>query len=423
MLFASVGIPVAIDFVPNWGNRNDRHQWNVLVYNGKIYPFESFWEEDKWKYRKLYNNKSSDPLYGDFRLAKVYRYCYQTNREGPADDPRIVYRDIPPLFLDIKKRDVSSEYFETRDVEVFVTNKPEDARYAYLCVFSAASIVPVQWAKMEGDKATFKNMGKDVVYVPAYYKGGSLIPAGQPFLLTHSGQKEYFEPMSSDESVTLKRKYPVFPLKMEWPGTLIGGKFQGANNADFSDAVDLVTIEDTSDFIFQTINLDQSKPCRYARFLFAKGKYGNLAEIGFYTHTGTRTEALTGNPMCADKLAPDIMNRALDNDLSTFILSYMPGLISDPDYQWWVGLDFGTPNNITSVGFCPRTDENNIFPGLHYELLYWDNGWASLGIQKAGGNELVYHHVPNKALFILRCLDEGHEERIFTYENGTQVWW
>ncbi len=61
--------------------------------------------------------------------------------------------------------------------------------------------------------------------------------------------------------------------------------------------------------------------------------------------------------------------------------------------------------------------------GLTYELLYWgEHGWISLGVKKATLNELTYKNVPLNALFILRCLDEGREERIFSFENGRQVW-
>lgn len=423
MLFASLGIPVAIDFIPAWGNRNDKHQWNVLIYNGKNYPFESFWEENKWKYKELYNNKSSDPLYGDFRLAKVYRYCYRTNNEGPASDPQMSFADIPPLFLNTKKTDVSDKYFLTCDVEVFLRNKPPSARYVYLCVFSADHIVPVQWGEITaGNKAVFKNMGKDIIYVPAYYKEGVLIPAGQAFHLNYNGQKEYFHPKHRPQMIILRRKYPVFPVKMKWLETLVGGKFQGANNLNFHDAVDLYTIEELPDFILKTVNINDPKTYRYARFLFAKEKYGNLAEIKFYTSAGNCLETLKGNQIQADKLLPDIMSRALDGNISTFILPYMPGLIGTSEYQWWVGLDFGVSKSISAIGFCPRTDENNIFPGLNYELRYWGNGWISLGIQKAEANEITYSGVPTDALFILRCLDKGKEERIFTYENGQQVW-
>jgi hypothetical protein len=36
---------------------------------------------------------------------------------------------------------------------------------------------------------------------------------------------------------------------------------------------------------------------------------------------------------------------------------------------------------------------------------------------------LDYDNCPTNALFLLHDLTKGREERIFTYENGEQVWW
>jgi len=37
--------------------------------------------------------------------------------------------------------------------------------------------------------------------------------------------------------------------------------------------------------------------------------------------------------------------------------------------------------------------------------------------------ELYYDNAPSNALFWLRNYTAGQEERIFTYENGKQIWW
>ena len=47
LLFSSLGMAVAVDFVPAWGNRNNNHTWNVLIKDGKSYAFEAFWESFK----------------------------------------------------------------------------------------------------------------------------------------------------------------------------------------------------------------------------------------------------------------------------------------------------------------------------------------------------------------------------------------
>jgi len=421
MLFSSLGIPVSIDFVPAWGNRNESHQWNALIYNGKTYPFESFWEENRWKYKKLYNNMSSDSLYGDFRLAKVYRYSYKIENDGPANDSRMSVNDIPPLFLNTKKKDVSAEYFKTSDIEVNLTNIPLNTQYAYLCVFSSDRIIPIQWGKIEHNKVIFKNMGKDIIYVPAYYKNGVLTPGGQAFHLDYSGRKDYLLPSHTTRNVVVKRKYPIYPFKREWAECLVGGKFQGANRSDFSDAIDLYTIRATPDLVLKNVNVNAANNYRYVRFLFAKEKYGNLSEIKFYSSVNGKQVLLSGKAICSKELTLDIMEKALDGQINTFILTYMPGKMTT--YQWWVGLDFGIRKKIRAVGFCPRTDENNVLVGLNYELLYWNNGWKSLGTQTATTNELIYKNAPANAIFILKCINEGKEERIFTYKGGKQVWW
>lgn len=422
MLFSALGIPVSIDFVPCWGNRNEGHQWNALIYNGKTCPFEPFWEDNKWKYKKLYNNMSSDSLYGDFRLAKVYRYSYKIENDGPASDPKMSRSDIPPLFRNTKKKDVSIEYFKTSDIEVTLTNMPLNAQYAYLCVFDLHNIIPIQWGKIKNNKVIFKNMGRDIIYVPAYYKNGRLISSEQAFHLDYSGKKKYLFPSSSTRNIIVRRKYPVYPFKREWAESLVGGKFQGANRSDFSDAFDLYTIQAIPDFIIKNVSVKSSVGYRYVRFLFAKEKYGNLGEIKFYSSVNNRYVSLTGKAICSNELILDVMKKAVDGKISTFVLPYMPGRMTPYHYQWWVGLDLGKSEKISAVGFCPRTDENNVFTGLKYELLYWNSGWKSLGVKKATINELDYKNVPTNALFILKCLNGGNEERIFTYENGRQIW-
>jgi hypothetical protein len=79
---------------------------------------------------------------------------------------------------------------------------------------------------------------------------------------------------------------------------------------------------------------------------------------------------------------------------------------------------------IARIRYFPRNDGNNICSGDLYELFYWDKGeWNSLG--KQTGNEshvLIYENCPANALYWLHNHTRGKEERIFTYEDGAQVW-
>ena len=61
--------------------------------------------------------------------------------------------------------------------------------------------------------------------------------------------------------------------------------------------------------------------------------------------------------------------------------------------------------------------------GKNYELFYWNNGWKSLGSQPAAAAPLIFENVPTGGLYWLVAEGSRKDERIFTIENGKQVWW
>ncbi len=62
-------------------------------------------------------------------------------------------------------------------------------------------------------------------------------------------------------------------------------------------------------------------------------------------------------------------------------------------------------------------------PGQKYELSYWSDGWQSLGSSVANDGPLVFEDVPEGYLYWLVADDSDNEERIFTFENGSQIWY
>ncbi len=81
-------------------------------------------------------------------------------------------------------------------------------------------------------------------------------------------------------------------------------------------------------------------------------------------------------------------------------------------------------NTIKLYKKYPFFDSNNIKIGDNYELFFWNGSfWESLGKQNANDAVLVYQKTPLNALFLLKNLDRGNQERIFTYENNKQIWW
>ncbi|MBC8276635.1 MAG: transglutaminase domain-containing protein [FCB group bacterium] len=61
--------------------------------------------------------------------------------------------------------------------------------------------------------------------------------------------------------------------------------------------------------------------------------------------------------------------------------------------------------------------------GTEYELKYWKDGWQEAGKTTAGKEPLVFDDVPQNGLYWLVAAGSDEEERMFTYENGEQVWW
>jgi len=58
-----------------------------------------------------------------------------------------------------------------------------------------------------------------------------------------------------------------------------------------------------------------------------------------------------------------------------------------------------------------------------YELFYWGNEWISVGKQTATQEPLIFVDIPADRLYWLVETGARKEERIFTYENGKQLWW
>lgn len=60
---------------------------------------------------------------------------------------------------------------------------------------------------------------------------------------------------------------------------------------------------------------------------------------------------------------------------------------------------------------------------LQYELFYWDDDWQSLGKSSASDGGLEFGDVPAGCLYWMVAEGSDEEERIFTLEDGKQVWW
>ncbi|WP_294629077.1 hypothetical protein [uncultured Bacteroides sp.] len=394
LLLSSLGMPVAIDFVPVWGNRNSSHTWNVLLLNGHSYAFESFWDNDRWKYKRIYNNCVSDSLWGKFRLPKVYRHTYSNHLEGPVADVNVDRDDIPALFQNVKKKDVSAEYFETHDVTVALTEpKPANARYAYLAVFSYQQWHPVQWGKINRDgTATFKNMGKDIVYLPVYYKNGVLSPAASPFKLEADGTIRILQDDGRKGNVCLRilTGVSLHGNNLKNMSLLCGSRFVGLTDGKADTELCRWTVP--MEMKMNKRMLPALPAYRYIR-MYLPTDVLMAGEIAFYTEKGRIPSVKVLSDIAPLSVTE---NAAMLTDGSE--ATTCRGVVSCR----YVDFDLGDFYQLTAIGIYPYL-QSQIHEDVNYTLKYWDGEWKVKETKrKASCDWLEFEDVPLNTLMMLK---------------------
>ena len=94
-LCRSLGIPSAIDFTPNWGNRSQGHTWNVIINpDGRSTPF-------------FMGSVPGDTAHYSYSYskAKVFRRRFSLNRDMAEAFAREKY--VPSLFRSLNIIDVT----------------------------------------------------------------------------------------------------------------------------------------------------------------------------------------------------------------------------------------------------------------------------------------------------------------------------
>jgi hypothetical protein len=377
------------------------HSWNFLHDNQKNdIVFEGVSETIEVHHKK------------EQIMAKVFRNTYKINRD--LEKLIMTEKHVPNVFSRPFIEDITSQYMTTMHIERNVNTKNQ---YVYLATFDNKEWIIVAWGENENGKAFFKNVGKDVLYMPVIYTEVGVESVGDPFILTLDNQIVDIKPDTSQkQSLRLGRKYPLlradaFKTNMR----KVGSKIQAANEVDFSDAVTFHVFANLEKEVMINPNL---KKYRYWRVLSSSTGHSNVAELRFLAEDETQ---LIGEIIGTEGAYKDIEERkkeaAFDGDLLTYF--------DAPQRSGgWIGMDFKDSVAVGRVTCVMRGDGNDIEIGDEYELLYWlDGRWISLGKRIADDVFLAYDDCPKYALFLLSNRTKGKEERIFTYENGKQVWW
>lgn len=421
------GIPVAIDYVPQYGNLFSDHKWDALIMSDS-HSVSFIGAESR-------PGDHASIREGEVKYAKVFRLQLNINPESFAvKAQKNGIHEIPQYLEDPRIKDVTSLYTLVADLKLSITGKSHQTspRPLYLCVFKNWNWEAVAGGLIEQGVAWFPSMGRAILYMPMYYDHGKYQAAGPPIVLTAENKIKTYQAGDKGKMV-LTRKYP-FKRTEEWlhENALLSAWFEGANDPEFqhprllnwidrnirpyrASRVNNLAIKDqwVYDSLWREIPVRTHDPFRYLRLVIRKENPFRLGEIEFYT--SSQSLPLTG------KYIGNVPQPSLAFD-------GFPGkcikLPVDTSVIRWVGVDLGKKMSLDKIRFIPADDDNFVESGKSYELFYWKNKWVSAGSRQAESDSLEYSDVPQGSIYFLRCRNcDNRDERPFTYEDGKQIWW
>lgn len=407
LLMRSKGIPVAYDFIPQWGNRSLGHSWNTVL---------------TLRYGSLeFSPHETDPgtiHYPYLKVPKIFRSTYRPSGEFLS----VKKRGVVPHCLDNPfVKDVTSEYMIVSDVSVKLSRRLKKGEVPYLAVFDSDRWVPVFWGDSKGRVARFRDMGRQVVYMAVTFnresRGDTPEVLSAPFYLDASGEIHEFRlDTTSTRTVEMARKFPVGD-NIYWIKDIIqGGVIEKAGSPSFSDAQCVAEFPEWTLCTGSVVPRDTDK-ARYYRFRAGDHDRSDMAELYFYSGDTLLHPRVIG---CGRGL--DLEDRKAMSD---------PTAIQDRDGltyfsaqdDCWVGFDFGRPVSVTRIDFARRSDDNSVLPGQVYTLYYWNGSdWCQIGKKTSAGFAVSFDGVPAESLLLMKC-SKGREHRMFTYRDGQVRWY
>lgn len=389
----SKGIPVGLDFTPQWPNRLYGHYWCVFPnIRGGVSVFNP------------YGSNPDYPHNPHGKYAKIFRRTYAPNREY-LDLLQESDVQMPGIVSDVFFKDVTGEYVETVDLKVKLLDSVGfRSKDVYIAVFNCFEWVPVYWGKARFGKAEFKDMGRNVVYMVMGYEGGRFVPLSDPFYVGLDSEVEFLEPdknMTSD--IRLERKYPMFPYVFKIHKNIRGGFVQAANSPDFKDA-ETVSVLPQWSLTSGRERVSQKEAYRYWRFSTDEGKVSDMAEMYFRDISGSWIRPANESSLTDGD--PLTNHRAKGLQMNGYA-------------------DMGKPVFVDEVLYIRRGDGNPILPGDEYEVYYWDDSRWNLHSHVVADDIFIdVKGLPSGALYYIKGLSRGVQTRIFTWdETSSEVVW
>ncbi|MDF1700363.1 MAG: transglutaminase domain-containing protein [Planctomycetota bacterium] len=175
----ALALATAADYTPYWGRGDNNHAWNVLL------------DKDGIGFTKAYSH-----------AAKVYRKTYAIQRDCLKFDLP-AGREAPNRFMaSTTAVDVTTQYGPTTDVTVQVGANGEHEKHAYLCVFNGGEWKAIQWARLVKGHATFKHMGRNIVYLPMIHDGTAMHATAAPRFVRKDGSIQVLAGTGEPTAVT-----------------------------------------------------------------------------------------------------------------------------------------------------------------------------------------------------------------------------
>ena len=412
-LFRALGIPCAIDFVPARSYINAGHFW-LTTWNKDGEEYMTDFPQKLRPVRKNWWYRWDDS-------SKVYRYTFSVNR-GLYEQMAKYGEEVYPFWRLPKFTDVTYGYGYNFKKELVIPLEKQyktkrSGKIAYLCVSDRDRWTPVDWTAYDAGHLAFQYVRKGSFMRIATYENGELCFLTDPFYADKQNDEIHYYPVGKErQDVVLYAKCNI-EIENRFRNKMIGGVFEGSNHPDFLEKDTLFIIQGKPNRLNTTVKSWSDKEYRYLRYFGPAKGFCNISEVAFYekNDTAALSGKIIGTPGCSQHDGTHEYTNVFDGKTWTSFDYFKPT-------GGWAGLDLGRKVRVDRIVYTPRNRDNYVRPDDVYELFYCDRDWKSAGKIKAAADSLVFRDIPVNTLLLLRNHTRGLDERIFIYENGSQLW-
>lgn len=433
-ILRACGLPTVVEYNVCYRNLAGRH-YHCCV-----------WDTDSGRW-ETFNPESSLPGDGDWAFAEtmnVYRMTYAPQYDTPYFlKSRGEY--VPAVLNDPCIKDVTEHLRPTAQITI-PCHSDGKSRLAYLTTFSKemGGLIPVTWGIVdsEAQTVTFDHALADVLYVLVTYEGRRMVVQSTPFYVCGDSAHTLCPIPGADyercaipdtiPELTLTRKYPRKPNMIQVAEELVGSRILGANKRDFSDAVTLLELTKAPQPYFLDYPLTRTGQYAYYRFqTAAEHPHANISMLEWVTEArrGYVNVQPATRPHCLNpsdtlrQYGEDGYVKLLDEESwekMSWKAEYDGNMQTAPSAYPNITLWLKEPQVVTHVRLAPKNADNGIQSGDRFELLYWDDGWVSVGSDSARYEFVTFSHVPSGRIYWLKNLTRGKEELLFTLSPSCQ---